>query len=331
MRLFDRIYGCLAGMALGDALGMPTEFLTPERIQAALGWVDTLVAAPEGHPHKALRVGQVTDDTGQTLATLHAYTQEGQVSAESIARELLLWADSAGETLPLVLGPSTRQALDGLRRGEDPRRTGRNGKTNGAAYRAVAAGLMNIRHVDRVMDQVVEICLPTHGTSVAISGAAAVAFAVIAAAGEGPTLEDILLAARLGAIRGREFGVWMWGTPLDKRIELAYELVKHAKDPRSGLSAIYNYIGTDMLVAESVAAAFGVVALAQGDPMKAVVFGANIGGDTDTIAAIAGAICGSWSGIDAIDRVMLGEIERVNQIDLRQEASRVEAIAEYRG
>ena len=34
MSLKDRIYGCLAGLALGDALGMPTEMLTPEEIKA---------------------------------------------------------------------------------------------------------------------------------------------------------------------------------------------------------------------------------------------------------------------------------------------------------
>ncbi|TLN23460.1 ADP-ribosylglycohydrolase family protein, partial [bacterium] len=71
MRL-ARIHGCLAGLALGDALGMPSEFLTPEQIRATFGRIDTLQAAPAWHPHHILRAGQVTDDTGQALAIAHA-------------------------------------------------------------------------------------------------------------------------------------------------------------------------------------------------------------------------------------------------------------------
>ncbi|MDD5367928.1 MAG: ADP-ribosylglycohydrolase family protein [Anaerolineaceae bacterium] len=326
MRRIDCIYGCLAGLAIGDALGMPTEFLTPEQIAIELGWVDHFVTAPEWHPHRPMRAGQVTDDTGQTLAVMHAYSEDGQVNAAAVARELLRWADTAEDTYPLVVGPSTSLALEKLRRGENPRETGKGGKSNGAAYRAVAVGLLNETGSPRLMEQVIEVCLPTHGTSVAISGAAAVAYAISAALAQDASVQTILAAARQGAVAGRANGAWFWGTPLEKRIELAVELVKRRKDDHGALADLYSYVGTDMLVAESVATAFGLVALADGDPMKAVVFGANIGGDTDTIAAIAGAICGAFRGIEAIDRDLLAELERVNSINLAAEAWQLETI-----
>ena len=50
--------------------------------------------------------------------------------------------------------------------------------------------------------------------------------------------------------------------------------------------------------------------------MRAVRYAANIGGDTDTIGAIAGAICGALRGIEAVDRALLAEVERVNGLDL---------------
>ena len=50
---------------------------------------------------------------------------------------------------------------------------------------------------------------------------------------------------------------------------------------------------------ETVPAAFGIVRLAKGDPWQAVMMGANFGRDTDTIACMAGAICGALAGIDA--------------------------------
>ena len=50
--------------------------------------------------------------------------------------------------------------------------------------------------------------------------------------------------------------------------------------------------------------------------MRAVRYAANIGGDTDTIGAIAGAVCGALAGIETIDRALLAEVERVNGLDL---------------
>ncbi len=329
MRL-DRIHGCLAGLAIGDALGMPTELLTPEQIVSEFGWVDRFVRAPAWHPHKDLAAGQVTDDTGQALAISHAFTDDGILTAAAVAGGLLAWADAAGETLPAILGPSTRRALDRLRAGEDPRQSGREGVTNGAAYRAVPVGLVNFARPDQCMQQVVEACLPTHGTCVAISGAAAVAGAVSEALTEQSTLESILAAAKRGAGQGRRQGTWTWGTLLEKRIDLALRLVAENPRPEKALQALYDYVGVDILVAESVAAAFGVIALAKGDPMLAVVYGANIGGDTDTIAALAGAICGAWRGIEAIDRKMLAQIEDVNGLNLAVEASRLEALIKQR-
>jgi len=65
------------------------------------------------------------------------------------------------------------------------------------------------------------------------------------------------------------------------------------------------------LVTESIPTAFGLVILAGGDPMRGVRHAANIGGDTDTIGAIAGAICGALPGIGAVDRALLAEVERL--------------------
>ncbi|NMB90077.1 MAG: ADP-ribosylglycohydrolase family protein, partial [Chloroflexi bacterium] len=178
----------------------------------------------------------------------------------------------------------------------------------------------------RLLDQVVEACLPTHATCVAISGAAAVASAVAAACVEGAGLADLLAAARLGAVAGRARGEWAWGTPLEGRIDLALALVARGKGVQATLADLGSYVGADMLVAESVAAAFGVVALAGGDPMKAVVYAANLGGDTDTMAAIAGAVCGALGGIEAIDPDLLSQVEAANRLDLAGEARAVEAI-----
>jgi ADP-ribosylglycohydrolase len=328
MKFFEKALGCLAGLALGDALGMSTEFLTPEQIVKEFSWLDRLRPAPAWHPHAPMLPGEVTDDTRQMLAVAHAYDVRGTLAAENVVRELLAWEASNDNSVKLCMGPSTRQALEKLRLGVSPAEAGKNGKTNGAAMRAAVVGLMTAGHPERTLDEVVEASLPTHGTSVAISGAAAVACAVAEATGEKATLTSILEAAKWGAREGFKRGVWAWSTPLDGRIELAERLVREAGDRQAALQAVYRYVGTDMMVAESVAAAFGVFLLAEGDPMKAVVLSANIGGDTDTIAAMAGAISGAWRGMEAIDANMLAQVEQVNDLDFKNEADRLVNIVE---
>ena len=330
MNLKDKIHGCLAGLALGDALGNPTEFLTPESIRDKYGWVETFVPSAAWHPHHIMLPGSITDDTGQALAIAHAYSEDGNLTAESVALHLIQWADNAGEVLPVVLGPSTRKALERLRAGESPRLTGENGTTNGAAFRALPIGLVNYDQPERLMEQVIEACLPTHGTTVAVSGAAAVGFAVSAAMLVENTVDDVIAAACEGAVKGRNYGKWHWATPLEKRIELAIKIVTSADGINQALADLYAYVGVDMLVAESVAAVFGVVKLADGDPVKAMQYGANIGGDTDTIAAIAASICGAMTGIEPFDREMVAQVEMVNHLDLEAEASRLEQIIQKR-
>src|SRR5262245_452660 len=63
----DRAAGALYGLAIGDALGMPTESLPRSQIFTAYGsLVDGFHPAPDGHPLAAgLPAGTVTDDTEQ--------------------------------------------------------------------------------------------------------------------------------------------------------------------------------------------------------------------------------------------------------------------------
>lgn len=297
-------------------MGCPTEFMTPEQIAAEYGWVEGLVAPPAWHSHSMLPLGRVTDDTEQALALAGVYLRDGRMSAEAMAQALLDWADAHEEHLSLYLGPSTRRALGALRAGADPRESGRAGKTNGAAMRVAPVGIVRAGDFEGTLADAVEASLPTHGTTLALSAAVAVACAVAEAMRKDTALERVLEAGMEGAVRGRAFGTWVWTPPLEKRIELALRLVRQGENEAQAVRALYDYVGVDLTVTESVPTAFGLVALVEGDPMRAVRYAANIGGDTDTIGAIAGAICGALRGIEAVDRGLLAEVERVNGLDL---------------
>jgi ADP-ribosylglycohydrolase len=314
----DSILGCLIGLASGDAMGMPTEFLTPRQIIQYYGHVDGFVEPHREHIHAGMPAGAVTDDTGQAIALAHAAIQAGgRLSPVASAAALLAWADSMGARFEQVAGPSTRRALSLIRRGVAPEQSGRDGTTNGAAMRAPVAGLLHSGNFNAAIQAAYAVSLPTHGTNIAISGACAVACATAEAVVPRSTLDTILSAAMQGAERGAEMGRVIWGISLCKRIELGQRLVERAENESAALQALYDYVGVDILVSESVATALGIVRLALGDPVKAILMSANLGGDADTIGAIAGAVCGAWKGARAFPSGWGETLDQVNHFDLR--------------
>jgi len=60
----DRTLAALVGGALGDAMGMPAQLLSPEQTSACFGHVETFVAPSDGHPvSRGLEAGTVTDES----------------------------------------------------------------------------------------------------------------------------------------------------------------------------------------------------------------------------------------------------------------------------
>jgi ADP-ribosylglycohydrolase len=133
---------------------------------------------------------------------------------------------------------------------------------------------------------------------VALAGAAAVAAAVSAGvAGAGSVTaatEAAVGAARLGAERGH----WVAGADVAARIRWATELVA-GRSAGEAAKVIYSLVGTSLATQESVPAAFAVLSAVPGDPWQACLLAASLGGDCDTIAAMAGAIGGAVHGLAA--------------------------------
>jgi ADP-ribosylglycohydrolase len=142
--------------------------------------------------------------------------------------------------------------------------------------------------------------IPTHNTSVGFAGAAAVAGAVAVALG-GASLDAVIRAGIEGAERGHDRGRPWLAASLSRRIKLAVNIAQGGGTPRAKLREMYAIVGTSLAITESVAAAFGVVALANGDPVWAAKYAAALSGDADTIGAIACAICGAYAAIIPAD------------------------------
>lgn len=198
----DRAMGALLGLAVGDALGMPTQSLSRAAITERYGVVDRLLDGADDQPiAPKLPAGTVTDDTEQALLLARILLDHGgHVPARVFAGALEAWEQDMIRRGSLdLLGPSTRRALTRLADGEPPELAGRDGVTNGAAMRVAPVGIAHAG--PRLLDAVVESAVVTHHTAPGIAAAAAVAAAVsagVSGAGLPAALDAALDAARAG-------------------------------------------------------------------------------------------------------------------------------------
>ena len=177
--------GALYGLAIGDALGMPTQSLPRAQIVASYGpLLQAFEPAPPGHPLAAgLPAGAVTDDTEQAVLLARLIIDSGgTVDPAEVGRLLLAWEESMRARGSLdLLGPSTKRAISALLAGADIEQAGRFGATNGAAMRITPVGIATPSATSTcLVDRVVAASRATHNTGVALAGAAAVAAAVSA-------------------------------------------------------------------------------------------------------------------------------------------------------
>lgn len=313
--ILDRALGALVGGALGDALGMPTQLLSPAEIKAAYGFVDRFTAPTPDHPvSRGLPPGSVTDDTEQTLLLGRVLVDSGPVFDHRRWVDALLgWErDVKARGSYDLLGPSTKRALDAINKGVAPEEAGRGGDTNGAAMRIAPVGiLLPPAPLDALVAKVAETCRATHNTSIAIASAAAVAAAVscgVSGAHWQEASDNAVEAARRGATLGR----WVPGGSIAARIDWARRLVR-GRPRDEAIRLIVDLVGTGVASQESVPAAFAVLEVAEGDPWQTAVIGANLGGDTDTIAAIAAGMAGACAGFSALPR---GAVDALKGFDL---------------
>ncbi len=313
MTLYDQILGGLYGQALGDAWCMPA-MLTPEQTwQRYGGWIDRFLPGADDHPvHGGLIPGRVTDDTEQAFALAQSIVEDGGVTLDGAVRAVLRWYDSVGGEACPYIGPSTRRAVGQLRAGADPQVSGLRGDTNGASMRVSVVGMIHPGDIDAAARDAATQAIPTHNTDIAMAGAAAVAGAVAAALRPGAQLDDLLRAGVAAAEIGQTLGPPYMGASVARRIELAVAIARELGEPRARIQKLYDIIGSTLAITESVPAAFGVLAMAGGDPLQTATYAAALAGDADTVGARACAIAGAWRGAGAFPDEVVATLRSAN-------------------
>ena len=331
--LLQHISGGLANALIGDSMGSATEGMTPDEIQEKYAGRVTDFKAPPSGTFAAGRIpGQLTDDSTQMLEMLEAMVEcHGLLTAQAVAVHLLRWAKNE-ELFGRFAGPSTRKAIQLLREGKDPSETGYpitplDMVSNGAAMKVAPVGLAHPGDLDAAVRDATTMCIPTHNTDVAYSAAAAAAAGIADAVQPGATLLSVIDAAIYGAHQGYAIGkvrARVASSPsVVERIKLAVQIASSESDYDTACRVLGERVGCGLPIVETVPVAFGLFLASRGDPNLAVQGAVNLGGDADSVATIAGAISGAFSGINCINPALVRTIEKVNRLQIEAYAQKL--------
>ncbi|PAU75172.1 ADP-ribosylglycohydrolase family protein [Halomonas salipaludis] len=319
--LRERALGAFHGLALGDALGMPTQSLSRAEIIGGFGTIAALVDAHSDQPIAPnMPAGSITDDTEQAILVADLLIEgRGRIAPIALANRLIAWEDRMRERGSLdLLGPSTKRAIELIVAGTSPHEAGRFGATNGAAMRITPVGIaFDIDDEERLLEAVCEASCVTHNTNLGIASAAAVAAAISAGLNGASPREALDAGVRL-AERAEAYGFWIAGALIAPRITWARKLVRNCDD-REVIEQIHDLVGTSVAAQESVVAAFALAEWAEQAnerPQRVLCLAASLGGDTDTIAAMLGAMLGACHGLNALPARWVKQVCDVNGLAL---------------
>jgi ADP-ribosyl-[dinitrogen reductase] hydrolase len=276
----DRYEGCLLGLAVGDALGSPLEFMGSEQIRIKHGWVSDMI----GGGWLGLRPGETTDESALVLALGASLTEKGGVDVDDVAARYREWF----RTAPNDVEPTTKAALEALEEGHGPADAASRAKelttdqaaSSGTLVRAVPIALLLRADPRRMLDAVAREAALTHADSRSVGGAVAVA---------------AVLAQILGGERDRAAIVDAAHDELDR---IATDLPNVLPDP---VTKDESALRPTRFVVDALETAL-VRWFRDPDLETCLTKTVNLGGCSGTTGALAGALAGATWGSAAIPR-----------------------------
>lgn len=279
--IYNRFKGVLYGQAIGDALGLGTEFMTDE---------DVAWKYPHGLQHynqifqdrhrKRWKIGDWTDDTDMMLCIADAVIEDKGVNLQNIARHFKTW--SQGE--PMGIGENTYKVLSIADYVEKPLDVSKKVWEMSKCQSAANGGLMRTSVVGLFPKQVKlcaeSICKLTHFDSRCV--------------GSCVIISELIHALVFGKQLPNYWTLINTAQCYDERIVDYMSLAWHEMD----ITALMDdeYMGYTLVTLSVALWAYWHAQSFEDGLLKVV----NAGGDADTNAAVACAVLGAKFGFDAI-------------------------------
>ena len=300
----------MKGLATGDAIGKQTETLSR---QGVLRWYPAGVRGFEGAPgdvvpryagsaKRAWRIGETTDDTEGTIAVARAILGDGEVRHASVGRELLQCRKS--------VHPGVRSLWEFHQAG-DPARIATRHDGCGAAIRVAPVGIVyRSDQLDRIVRAAREASIPTHGGTLAIAAAAATAAAVSAAI-DGAAAPAIVEIARRAAALAEAGQTESTRSPMAQAILAVHDDLSRGGNLTPDAIAARHFPDGPLAIVPLAISLATMMDAAD----AAILLAANVGGDSDSVASIAGAILGARNPASVND-AWYAVVARINDLDL---------------
>ena len=271
--LKDRALGAYVGLAVGDALGATTEFMTPREIEVAYGVHDQI----RGGGWLKLKPGQVTDDTEMSLALGQAIIEQGRVESQAVAEAFSNWMRSK----PVDIGNTVRRGIIHYRNsGQSCVEVNEYDAGNGACMRSLPIALYCCHASEQTLREASRLqAHTTHNNPLADAGT------------------ETVLKMLVGLING--------GDKAETRV-LADYLVMEYPEYRFDKRRVDNPSG---YIVHTLQVVFQ--ALFGHDDFRSILIDVvNRGGDADTTGAIAGMLAGACYGLESIPAEWLRKMDK---------------------
>ncbi|MBX2996322.1 MAG: ADP-ribosylglycohydrolase family protein [Bdellovibrionaceae bacterium] len=277
--LESRALGMALGHAVGDAFGATREFAEPDPTFSHTEIV--------GGGTFGWRAGQPTDDTDLAMIVLRSMPSRTEFDLKAMRSLLIEWH----ECEPIDIGVTIRQAIVRLKRGAalggDPET---HSEANGSLMRVAGLSLLDLPWMPPFLKILEDQTRLTHGH-------------------ENCVLADRILISGLRAgLRGGD----------RKEVIRAMRLSAHGNKWPFDISGVatlsWDQLPTTGWVCDTLHAAFWSIVNCRSFEEAMVKLAAR-GGDADTTCAVAGALFGSFSGVDNLPTRWLNVIEAKEEIE----------------
>lgn len=297
----DRIKGGILGVIVGDALGLPVQFLTREEV------LKNPITGMRGYGSFNYPAGTWSDDGSLTLCTVESLTLAGY-NLYDLSERFLKWFDS-GYLTPFDesfdIGRTTAEAMTRLKRGTTPLEAGskdEHSNGNGSLMRILPAALYFSELPDEeFIQKLTEISGVTHGHPRSQLGCALYGLFVKALLlGEDPSQAyETVRKKTLESVKG---------TILKNELP-AYQRILDG----SLMNLSEEEINSSGYVVDTLEASIWCL-LQSSDFKGALLKAVNLGEDTDTVGAVTGGLAGVYYGYTDIPTEWMNELIKKDQI-----------------
>jgi len=296
--LRNKVMGCLVGGLIGDAMGAPVEGWHYKRIEETHGWLKDFD-------------GEGTDDSAIKAILCEAIiASHGHARADEFAESFLRNKDRYGHLFFIPVQNMLHKVLDKL---SLPVHAGWGNMQSSSSAMAISPmGIINACNPRMAALQTFDVAGLIHAgdSGFCRDGACAMAAAVAAALDPRATVDTVVDAST--AYLHQTSGAEMIGM-----IRRAIGWAKQAGEYAAFRDLHYQHALRPVQCdsRETVPAALALFWLAGGDATKTIETAANFGRDADTIATMAGALAGAFSGLDSPRTEWRDKLHKTGMLD----------------